>query len=122
MKWTHSSRCKKMTSMITTNVFQRTFRISYGAEFGTCFTIDAEGKQYLITAKHIVEGISDSDSVEIFYDNSWHTLDIMVVGEAPGEADITVLAPGVQLSPGISLPATMDGITWAQDVYFLGFP
>lgn len=108
--------------MITTNVYSRTFRIKYADSYGTCFTIDVGDKQYLITAKHIVEGILPSDTVEIFHNNHWHTMLVTLVGEAPNQADITVLAPSVRLSPALSLPATNDGIVYAQDVYFLGFP
>lgn len=66
--------------MITANVYHRTFRIKYGARCGTCFTIDVEGRQYLVTARHIVEGISDSDTVEVFYQNSWQAMAVKLVG------------------------------------------
>jgi hypothetical protein len=109
--------------MITVNVTNRIFRIKYKAAYGTCFTVDVEGKQYLVTAKHVVQGISASDTVELYYSSNWHTLAVTVVGEASGGADITVLAPGEQLSPvHLHLAPTSDGITFGQDVYFLGFP
>ncbi len=108
--------------MITTNVYKRIFRIKYGAGCGTCFTVDVEGRQYLVTARHVVAGMSDSDYIEVFYENRWQTMEVKLVGEAPGEADITVLAPSVQLSPVFPLPATNVGLAWSQDVYFLGFP
>jgi hypothetical protein len=111
-----------MIVMITANVYHRTSRIKYGDSHGTCFTIDVEGRQYLITAKHLVEGISPSDTVEVFYNNRWRPMAVTLVGEAPSEADITVLAPSVRLSPDIPLPSTNAGIVYAQDVYFLGYP
>ena len=75
-----------------------------------------------ITAKHVVQGISTSDTVEIFYKNTWSAMDVGLVGEAPDEADISVLAPSVRLSPDLPLPATTTGMAWSQDVYFLGYP
>ena len=108
--------------MITVNVYSRVFRIKYAGSYGTCFTMDVEGKQYLVTAKHVVQGISNPGIVEIFYQNNWRTLAVSLVGNAPGETDITVLAPSERLSPAMPLPATNDGIVYTQDVYFLGFP
>jgi S1-C subfamily serine protease len=108
--------------MITSNVYHRTFRIKYAESYGTCFTIDVEGKQYLITARHVVEGISGTATVEIFYENNWHALMVSVVGETDREADITVLSPSVQLSPLHPLPPKSNGIYFGQDIYFLGFP
>jgi len=108
--------------MITTNVYQRTFRIKYQNSVGTCFTIDIDNKQYIVTAKHVVQGISDHDKVEIFYNGNWHEVNTEISGHCPGEIDITVFALDFQLSPPYPLPADSTGIINAQDVYFLGFP
>lgn len=110
-------------AVITNNVIHRTFRIKHGESYGTCFAIDVDGKQYLITAKHIVEGISGSDTtVEIFFERRWDTHAVRFVGTTPGEADVAVLAPSWRLSPEHPLPPKSDGIAFGQDVYFLGFP
>lgn len=54
--------------MITTNVLQRTFRIKYGENTGTCFTIDVDDRQYIATARHVVDGIQRKDTIEIFHE------------------------------------------------------
>ena len=109
--------------MATSHVLQLTFMVKYGDGVGACFTMDIEERQYLVTAKHVVKGISDSDTVEVFHDNDWRTLPVTVVGNALGEADITVLAPSVQLSPTHPLPpASEKDYFLGQDVYFVGFP
>jgi S1-C subfamily serine protease len=109
--------------MVPSNVIQRTFMVKYGDGVGTCFTLDVDGRQYLITAKHVLEGISDSDTVQVFHDDDWCTLAVTMVGEAPNEADIIVLTPGIQLSPAHPLPpASTRDFFLGQDVYFVGFP
>lgn len=108
--------------MITSNVFHRTFRIRYGNGCGTCFTIDEDSRQYLVTARHVVAGIQQSDRVELFYQNQWHPFDSELVGEASGNIDITVLALPIQLSPTYPMPATTNDMVFGQEVFFLGFP
>ena len=108
--------------MITSNVWTRVFRLKYGDGYGTCFAIDVDDKEYLVTAKHLVAGISDSSTIEIFRQNEWHVLKVRLVGNAPGETDVTVLAGEAPLSPGFPLPPTLHGIAMYQDTFFLGFP
>ena len=52
--------------MVTSNVIQRTFHIRYGSTTGTAFAIDRNKRQYLITARHVVKGITSGSSIEIF--------------------------------------------------------
>ncbi len=107
-------------NIVTMNILQRVFHISYGNGTGTCFAIDVDGKQYLVTARHIVPSIGDSDVVQIFHDGKWKVLSVRLVGHAPGEVDITVLAPAIQIS---SHPVVINqGLYYSQDVFFLGFP
>jgi Trypsin-like peptidase domain len=108
--------------MITSNVYQRVFRLQYRNQCATCFTIDVDGKQYLITAKHVIEGIAKSDRVNIYYKGEWAALDVVLLGMTDGEIDIAVLRPSVQLSPTHPLQPTMANLVWGQDAYFLGFP
>ena len=106
----------------TTNILQRTFRISHGGQTGTCFTVDVDDRQYLVTAKHLVESVDGSCMVQIFQDGTWKNLPAELVGHGAGSNDITVLAPVTQLSVRYPLHATTAGLTLGQDVLFLGFP
>ena len=108
--------------MITTNVIQRTFHIRLGNSIGTCFAIDVDNKQYLVTAKHVVASITGTQKVSIFHENQWKNIDVTLVGHCNGEIDISVLVTNVRLSPNFPLPPTMAGIIYGQDVFFLGFP
>jgi S1-C subfamily serine protease len=109
--------------MITTNVLHRIFRIRFGAAEGTAFVIDVDGREYLVTAKHVVEGMSGSDRVGVFSNARWDEFPVSLVGHADGDVDISVLAGNRTLVPsGLPLEPTRYGLTYGQDVYFLGFP
>ena len=107
---------------MTTNILQRTFRIRYGGSTGTCFTVDVDDRQYIVTARHIVSSIAGQDVVEMQHENTWKSLAVELVGHARGDIDVTVLAPPIQLSPTYPLLTGTAGIVLSQDVYFLRFP
>lgn len=109
--------------MITANVLHRVFRIRYGASEGTGFAIDVDGREYLVTAKHEVAGMSGEDRIDVFSNGMWREFPVTLVGHADGEVDVSVIAGNRTLAP-LSLPLepTRDGLTYGQDVYFLGFP
>ena len=106
--------------MITNNVIQRVFYLK-SIKTGTCFTLDIDNKQYFVTAKHIVEDIKDGENIELLYKNKWEKFPIIVVGKND-TLDIFVFAIKTQLLLAHPLPATMEGIVYGQDLYFLGFP
>ena len=107
---------------ITTNILQRTFQFSFGEDQGTCFTIDYDNRQYMVTARHLVEPITDSATIRIKHEKIWKDCPVNLVGHGEGEVDISVLAAGIQISPKYPLPPTSAGLVLGQDVYFLGFP
>lgn len=108
--------------MITTNVLQRTFQISYGKDMGTGFTIDIDDKQYLVTARHVVSGIQQEDTIRIFHDHTWKNLKVETAWISQSKEDIAILIPEVQLSPNHPLEPSSGGLILGQDVYFCGYP
>jgi hypothetical protein len=108
--------------MVTTNILQRTFHVRYGGSTGTCFTVDLDGRHYLLTAAHVVQGIAQADEIEIQQDNNWHRIPVQTVGVTAAPADVAVLAPNQILSPLHPLGVHGGGYSLSQDVYFLGFP
>jgi len=111
-----------MNKMITSNVYQRVFHIRNRVNSGTCFTIEIDNKQYLVTAKHVVDGLSISDRIQVFHEKQWKYIDVVVVGSCDDPIDISVLRPSIQLSPTFPMAASMGGLVFGQDIYFLGFP
>lgn len=106
--------------MITSNVIQRVFHIKYGQGTGTCFTIDYENKQYIITAKHVVLGLKNDDIVELYFNGNWTKITVKMIGHHP-TADVSVFAIDTLLNAHKMEP-TSNGITYGQDTFFLGFP
>ena len=107
--------------MIPTNVICRIFQLRWNDKFGTCFTIDIDGKQYICTAKHCVEDF-DSDYIEIFHEGTWKKLGVELAGYGSKDTDICVMSPEIQLSPSWPVIPTAGGMLLGQDVFFLGFP
>ena len=108
--------------LITANVLQRVFLIKYADQFGASFTVDVDNKQYLISAKHFLVNLKDSDVVEIFHDSKWKKLEVKRIDLKNPRIDILVLAPAVQLSPPLELQPSIANIVLSQNVFFLGFP
>ena len=109
-------------SMVTSNVIQRMFKIRRGESQGTAFTIDRAGRQYLVTARHVIESASGG-SLSIWHEEQWKTLNVNVVGAGEGEVDVAVLAPLFQISPMHLLETADSSQTYyGQQVYILGFP
>ena len=108
--------------IVTSNVLQRVFLIKFGDQYGSSFTIDVDNKQYLISAKHFLDQLKESDYIEIFHDSQWKKLEVKRIDLKNPRIDILVLAPSVQLSPPFALQPSIGNIVISQDVFFLGFP
>lgn len=52
--------------MITANIIYRVFRIQGPAFRGSAFAFESDGREYLVTARHVVEGVSEEDEIGIF--------------------------------------------------------
>ncbi len=106
---------------ITKSILERTFQFSFDESQGTCFTIDCDNRQYIVTARHLVWPITGPATISIKHEKVWKPCSVNLVGHCRGEVDISVLAAGFQLSSTHPLPTT-GGIILGQDVHFLGFP
>lgn len=106
--------------MITSNVIQRVFHIKHGQGTGTCFAIDHENKQYLVTAKHVVSGLKDNETVELYFNGNWVKVSVKLIGHH-GTADVSVFAIDTLLAVHKMEPSS-NGIIYGQDTFFLGFP
>ena len=107
---------------VTANILQRTFLIRYDGNTATCFTVDVQGRRYLITAKHVVHPIRDDAVVHISHDRGWLPLRVRLVGHGTGDIDVTAFAPQELFGGSHPLRLTTQGLVLAEDIYFLGFP
>jgi hypothetical protein len=108
----------EITSNLTSRIFN--IRVSGGAT-GTAFTIDVDQRQYLITAKHVVAGLLQTDVIQICKAGNWIPLSVRIL-RCDNPIDIAVLVPAQQISFPLILEADIDGIRYGQAVEFLGFP
>jgi hypothetical protein len=111
--------------MMTSNVYHRVFYLKYKLATGTCFTLDIDDRQYIVTARHVISGINDGDEIAMFHNGNWLSSDVRVVGLGSIDDisdDIAVLSIKYRMSPPMPMEATSAGLIFGQDVYFLGFP
>jgi hypothetical protein len=106
--------------IITENALSRTLKIR-SADTGTCFVLDVDGKQYIVTAHHIVQGVHTGDAIELWRDQTWEAHPVKVVGFGDPGVDIAVLAVNTTMSEAPNLiPDIAPSL--GQDMFFLGFP
>ena len=108
--------------MIQTNILYRTFFIR-AAQYGTAFTLDVNGEEYLITANHLLPEQGTDIDLQLFHNNRWLKSTAKVVGRGRGEVDIAVLKLDVRLTgKEYDVLPSLGLLEFGQDVYFLGFP
>jgi len=106
----------------TVNILRRVFAVRIDTSQGTAFTVDVEGRQYLVTASHLIADTSAIETVSILQDSTWRELRARLVAPLSDGVDVAVFALDQQLSPTHELPASTDGMTMGQEAYFFGFP
>jgi hypothetical protein len=107
--------------MLPTNIFFRTFFV-HAAQYGTAFTLDVGGDEFLVTARHLLWEESVQE-LHILRDRKWIPFRANVVGCGRGDLDIAVLKLPVRLtSPEFQVTPLMGDMFVGQDVFFLGFP
>lgn len=116
----------EMMAQVTSNVFERVLNVRVNAgtpheATATAFTMDVDGREYLITAKHVVQGLKDKDKIDIFMNGGWSALDVDIF-RCKDPVDIAVLVPPHQLTVNFDLPFEKNSAYIGQDAYFLGFP
>lgn len=108
-----------------TNIINRVFCILFNNSTGTAFTVNIDdNKQYLITAKHVVESanICEKNNISIFHENVWKTLNCEIFFIKDSQSDIAIIKLDYPLSPNFEMPLSRGGMLYGQDVFFLGFP
>lgn len=107
----------------TTNALRRVFQIRVGNVMGTTFTIERNGKQYLVTARHIVNGLPNKNTeVEIFRNGYWEKLKVNIMLPTNPDVDIAALDIPKPVSVTYELVPESKGLIFGQEVFFLGFP
>lgn len=111
--------------LVTVNALERVVALTCGSSFGSGFTIDVDGSQYLVTAKHLLPENGEATAVEVVPASGIAvTIPFVSLPLVDGNADVAVTALDAPITNTSHLPLTpsMDGLSLSQDVYFLGFP
>ena len=110
--------------MVPQKILQRTFHIAHAGSIGTGFTLDADGRQYLATAKHVVAGLEPNATIGVLRDGEWQDTPIGNVWHSPTGADLALVSLKKQLSPShpIGYVAAENQFYLSQQIFFLGFP
>lgn len=106
----------------TSNVIYRVLRIRTPTDTGSAFTIEVDGKQYLITARHLLEGFGSQGEVDLWMEDRWSRVRVRAIYPADETVDIAALDPGRLLTVTFPLEPSAGGLTLGQQVYFLGYP
>jgi len=108
---------------VTSNVLERTLLIKVASESGTAFTIEVDDRQYIITAKHVVNTLPDEadSTIQILKKTGWFPLKVKIF-KCAAPVDIAVLVPPKQITVNFPLEPTSVGLAVGQDAYFVGFP
>jgi len=111
---------------IPRSVYSRVLMIQTVNGQGTGFTLDVDGKQYLVTAKHMVAGLQPEDTIQLRrYDAAGHlrwVANKMKIFKCDDPVDIAVLVPREQLTISGPLEPLSGNLVFGADLYFVGFP
>lgn len=106
----------------TANVIYRVLRIRTAAGTASAFTIEVDGKQYLITARHNLGDFGAEGTIDLWTGGRWTRAAARAIYPSNAAVDIAALDLGRPLTVTFPLEPTAAGLTLGQQVYFLGFP
>jgi S1-C subfamily serine protease len=106
----------------TSNVIFRVLRLRTGAGISSAFTIEVDGRQYLITARHALKGFGAAGEVELWLGGRWSRVRGRAIYPVKESVDIAALDLGKPVTVTFPFEPTSAGLTLGQQVYFLGYP
>lgn len=122
----------RLGESIPNGMLSRIFQIRSAWDAGTCFVIDVDERQYLVTARHIVQEktedrkilqeIKEGDKISIFIQGAWIPKVVHPIFLQNKNIDAVALALDDVITPPIGTPVGSGGIFLGQKVFFLGFP
>ena len=108
--------------MVPSNILQRVFALRLGTQQATGFTIEVDGRQYLITARHLLLSSKTLTDIEILHNGRWVKVSFRVILPELDTVDIAVLALPQQLSTLLPIQLGIKSSYLSQEVFFVGFP
>ncbi len=108
--------------VVSSNILQRVFLLAYEGQIGTCFAVDVDARQYIVTATHMMANLQERGTVSLATESGTREISVRLVGHCAPPADISVLAPERSLIYAPPIQVSDDGMFLSEDVFFLGFP
>lgn len=107
---------------VTANVYERVLEFASSVGSGTAFTIDVGASQYLVTARHLLP--SDVGTPQVTVSNRFgsHLIPFQPLPMNRANADIAITRLVKPITAQLPLFASMAGLVYSQEVFFLGFP
>jgi S1-C subfamily serine protease len=97
-----------------------------GRGTGTVFSIDHNGKLYLVTARHVVNGLPMRDAhIQVMKSGGWQDYHIArVLFPESNDVDIAVLETDEKLAKPyeVAVVSGTEGPTFGQQLWFIGYP
>ena len=104
----------------TSNVLYRVLRLRNAGTTGSSFTVEIDGKQYLITARHLLKDFKGE--IELWLGGRWTRMQARAIYPSKEIVDIAALDLGRQITVTFPLEASSGGLTLGQQAFFLGYP
>lgn len=90
---------------------------------GSGFIANSDAGQCWITARHVIEGAAAGDTVQIFHDSQWKTLQIEEIVHSSLERDVSAFTVGFHIPFGSPiLLSKLGGLLPGQTVSAWGYP
>ena len=109
--------------MIPSEFHYRTLMIRHGDQVATAFAYDRNGRQYIVSARHVLEAFGEAATLGVMHDGVFKSLQARLVGHADNGIDVSVVAAD---DWAVKIPDekfnNSAGVYYSQEVYFLGFP
>jgi hypothetical protein len=106
----------------TSNVIYRVLKIRTHSSTGSAFTIEVDGRQYLVTARHLLQGFVSEGEIDLWIEGRWSRFRARVIYPASPAVDAAALDLGRTVTVTFPVEPSAGGLTLGQQVYFLGYP
>jgi hypothetical protein len=114
--------CSVAYGQVTSNVLLRVLRFQSGDKSGTAFTVEVDGQQYLITARHNLVKPDTKVDIKLFLNGAWRSFKARAIYPDNDSVDIVALDVGQKVTIDFSFEPTSHDIIIGQQVYFVGYP
>jgi S1-C subfamily serine protease len=109
--------------MVPENVLTRVFNLRMGSQTATGFTIEVDNRQYLVTARHVINASPAATEIELFHDAGWMKVPFRPITIEPTMVDIAVLALDRQVSDVLPVKnGARQDYFLSPEVFFGGYP